>query len=125
MHAGRDGTIELEEMDPLLRSPNLPALTHLQMRMTTFGDLGCQHVIGSGVLHRLKVLDLGYGSMTDEGARLLATCPDLKNLDVIDVTRNALTARGIADLEATGIQVVADNQHEPGEEDYLYELDFE
>jgi hypothetical protein len=58
----------------------------------------------------LEVLDLGYGNMTDEGARLLAACPDLKHLRALDVTRNALTARGIAALRETRIQVVADNQ---------------
>jgi hypothetical protein len=93
--------------------------------MTTFGDEGCRALIVSGALRRLKSLDVGYGNMTDEGARLLADCPDLKHLEVLDVSRNALTAQGIAVLRATGIQVVADDQHGPDEEDYLYEVDFE
>jgi uncharacterized protein (TIGR02996 family) len=125
LHAGRDATIELEEMAAVLRSPHLPSLTHLQVHMTTFGDEGCRTIIQSGALRRLKVLDIGYGNMTDDGARLLAACPDLKHLEVLDVTRNALTASGIAALRTTRIQVVADNQHAPEEEDYLYEVDFE
>jgi uncharacterized protein (TIGR02996 family) len=125
LHAGRDATIELEEMDAVLSSRHLPSLTHLQVRMTTFGDEGCPRIISSGVLRRLKTLDLGYGSMTDEGARLLAACPDLARLEVLDVTRNALTEQGIAALEETGVRVTADNQHDPGEQDYLYEVDLE
>jgi uncharacterized protein (TIGR02996 family) len=125
LHPGRDATIELEEFDAVLRSPNLPSLTHLQVHMTTFGDEGCRRIIDSGVLRRLEVLDVGYGAMTDDGARLLAACPDLKHLRVLDVSRNGLTARGIAALRATGVQVVADDQHLPGDEDYLYEVDFE
>jgi uncharacterized protein (TIGR02996 family) len=125
LHAGRDGLVDLEEMTAVLRSRRLPSLTHLQVHMTTFGDEGCRRIIESGALRRLKALDVGYGNMTDEGARLLAACPDLKHLDVLDVTRNALTAQGVAALRATGVQVVADNQHDPGEEDYLYEVDFE
>jgi uncharacterized protein (TIGR02996 family) len=125
LHPGRDATIDLAEMDAVLRSPRLPSLTHLQVHMTTFGDEGCRSIIDSGALRRLKVLDIGYGNMTDEGARLLAACPALKHLEVLDVSRNALTARGIAALRATGIQVVADNQHAPDEEDYLFEVDFE
>src|SRR5260370_2619288 len=78
--------------------------------MTTFADEGCRTLIDSGALRRLEILDLGYGNMTDEGARLLAACPDLKHLRALDVTRNALTARGIAALRETGIQEVADNQ---------------
>jgi uncharacterized protein (TIGR02996 family) len=125
LHAGRDATIELEELDAILRSPHLPSLTHLQAHMTTFGDEGCRRIIDSGALRRLEVLDVGYGAMTDDGARLLAACPDLKHLRVLDVSRNALTGPGIAALRATGVQVVADDQHLPGEEEYLYEVDFE
>lgn len=125
LHAGRDTTIDLDEVDAVLRSRHLPSLTHLQVRMTTFGDEGCRRVIDSGALRRLEVLDLGYGNMTDEGAGLLAACPDLKHLKLLDVSRNALTKRGIAALRATGIQVAADEQHGPDEEDYLFEVDFE
>src|SRR5262249_28139158 len=103
LHAGRDATIDVEEMDAVLRSTHLPGLTHLQAHMTPFGDEGCRRIIGSGALRRLEVLDIGYGNMTDEGANLLAACPDLKHLDVLDVSRNALTAEGIAALRATGI----------------------
>jgi uncharacterized protein (TIGR02996 family) len=125
LHAGRDTTIDLEEVDAILRSKRLPSLTHLQVHMTTFGDDGCRSVIDSGALRRLKVLDLGYGNMTDEGARLLADCPDLKNLDVLDVSRNALTTEGIAALRATGANVVAEDQHALDANEYLYEVDFE
>jgi hypothetical protein len=125
LHAGREATIDLEEMDAVLRSPHLPSLTHLQVHMTTFGNEGCPRIIESGALRRLKILDIGYGNMTDEGARLLAACPDLKSLGVLDVSRNALTADGVAALRATGIRVIADNQHAADEEDYLFEVDFE
>ena len=125
LHPGRDATIDLEEMDAVLRSPHLPRLTHLQVHMTTFGDEGCRSIIQSGILRRLKVLDIGHGNMTDAGARLLAGCADLKDLDLLDVSRNALTQQGIAALQATGVRVVADNQHDAEETEYLYEVDFE
>ena len=125
LHPGRDEVIALNELTALLRSPNLPSLTHLQAHMTTFGDEGCRPIIESGILRRLKVLDIGYGNMTDEGARQLAACPDLKRLEVLNVSRNALTDQGVAALRATGTQVVADNQHGPEDQDYLYEVDVE
>jgi hypothetical protein len=96
----------------------------LQVHMTTFGDAGCRAVINSGILRKLTTLDLGYGTMTDEGAQLLADCPDVKHLTALDVTRNALTDRGITALQQTGISIVAENQHD-AEEDFLYEVDFE
>jgi uncharacterized protein (TIGR02996 family) len=125
LHPGRDATIDLDELDAVLRSPHLPSLIHLQAHMTLFGDDGAQAIVESGILRKLKVLDIGYGNMTDEGARLLADSPDLNHLDLLDVSRNALTARGIAMLQATGIRVVANNQHAVDEQEYLYEVDFE
>jgi uncharacterized protein (TIGR02996 family) len=124
LHAGRDAAIELDELDAVLKSKHLPALTHLQVHMTGYGDEGARRIIQSGALKRLKHLDIGYGALTDEGARLLADCPDLKHLDVLDVTRNALTNDGIAALRATGIQVVADTQH-GSDEDFRYDVDWE
>jgi uncharacterized protein (TIGR02996 family) len=125
LHPGRDATVDLGEMAAVLQSKHLRNLKHLQVHMTTFGDEGCRAIIQSGALRRLQTLDIGYGNMTDAGARLLADCPDLKNLKVLDVSRNALTVAGIAALQSTGIQVIADHQHEAEEHDYLYEVDFE
>jgi uncharacterized protein (TIGR02996 family) len=125
LHAGRDTTIDIDEIDAVLRSRHLPSLTHLQVHMTDFADEGCRRIVDSGVLTRLKVLDIGYGNMTDEGARALAACPDLAHLALLDVSRNALTSRGIDVLSATGVQVIAVNQHGPDETDYLFEVDYE
>jgi uncharacterized protein (TIGR02996 family) len=116
LHPGRDTTIDLAGMEAILHSPNLPNLTHLQIHMTTFGDDGPRAVIRSGIMRRLKVLDFGYGNMTDEGARLLASSPDVKPLELLDLRRNALTSAGVAALEAAGVRVIADNQHELDEE---------
>ncbi len=125
LHPGRGAMVGLAEMEAVLRSPHLPSLTHLQVHGTTFGDEGCRSIVESGALRRLEALDVGYGNMTDEGARLLATCADLKHLALLDVSRNALTAQGIAALQEASVRVVADDQHAPDVEDYLYEVDFE
>jgi uncharacterized protein (TIGR02996 family) len=125
LHPGRDEDLPLNELTAVLRSSHLPSLTHLQAHMSAFGDEACRPIIESGVLRRLKVLDLAYGNMTDAGARQLAACPDLKHLEVLNVSRNALTDEGVAALRATGVQVLADNQHGPDDNDYLYEGDVE
>jgi uncharacterized protein (TIGR02996 family) len=124
-HPGRDATIDIDELDALLNSKNLPALAHLQVHMTTFGDEGVARIVSSDILKRLKTLDIGYGNMTDDGARKLAACSDLKKLDVLNVSRNALTGAGLTALRATGVQLVADHQHDADEQDYLYEVDRE
>jgi hypothetical protein len=125
LHPGREATIDLAGFDAILRSPHLPSLSHLQVRMTTFGDQACASIVESGILKRLKVLDMGHGNLTDTSARQLAACADLKNLEVLDVSRNALTDDGVAALRGAGIQVVADEQHGAGDEEYLFEVDLE
>ncbi|MBN9122084.1 MAG: WGR domain-containing protein [Planctomycetes bacterium] len=130
LHPGRETTIDIDEFDALVRSKNLPALAHLQVHMTTFGDEGADRLVSSGILKRLKTLDIGYGNMTDDGARVLAACPDLKNLEVLDVSKNALTRAGISALKGAGVRIVADDQHSNDEGDdtyneYLYSVDWE
>lgn len=125
LHPGRDATIELDDFDALLRSKNLPALRHLQVRMTNFGEGAAEIIVASGVLKRLKTLDIGSGNLTDDGARVLAAAPDLKNLEALDVSKNALSPAGVKALRGANPRVAADDQHEDGDEGYLYEVDWE
>jgi uncharacterized protein (TIGR02996 family) len=124
-HPGRDATLEIDEVRALLSSPNLPALTHLQLHMTDYGDAGARAIVESGTLGRLKVLDIAYGNMSDTGARLLADAPGIRNLERLDVSRNSLSSKGIDALRKTGVNVVAEGQHERDDRDYLYEVDVE
>jgi hypothetical protein len=106
-----DAYIRLDQLRAICRSPHLTNLTHLQLRLTDFGDDGVRELIASGILKRLKALDLSLGCVTDEGAKLLAACPDLKNLTSLDLCQNAIEGAGIAALEATGVQVNTQAQH--------------
>jgi uncharacterized protein (TIGR02996 family) len=124
----RQSFLPLEEVQSLLASGHLKKLTHLQLRLSDMGDEGCRAIVESGILRRLKWLDLRYGCITDEGAHLLAGCADLNNLDYLDVGRNALTQDGINALEASGINLRADDQLTPeelAERVYLLEGDIE
>lgn len=125
LHPGRDTIIGTQELRPLVRSPNLPSLTHLQIQMTNFGDEGARIIVESGILRQLETLDLAYGNLTDAGAQILAECSDLRHLKTLNVSRNALTGQGINALREMGIQVLADNQHGDGDTTYLYEVDVE
>ncbi len=94
----------------VVTSPHLASLTHLQLRCCDGGDALIAAVVESGVLGRLKMLDLRHGHVTDEGARLLARCPDAVRLDVLDLTNNRLTEAGVDALRAAGVRVRADRQ---------------
>jgi hypothetical protein len=122
-HPGRDAGIDLDELNELLRSKNLPALRHLQVHAPRDPDEAAERIVASGILKRLKWLDIGYGNMTDAGAGVLTRCPDLKNLEVLDVSHNSLTPAAIRALGATGVCVVADDQHDAN--DWYYNVDWE
>jgi uncharacterized protein (TIGR02996 family) len=114
-HALRPGDpeayIRLPQLQAICRSPHLKGLTHLRLRLTDFGDHGIQELIASGLLGRLRVLDLKYGCLTDAGAAALAACPDLRRLELLDLSANSLGPAGIAALEGTGILVDTADQH--------------
>jgi uncharacterized protein (TIGR02996 family) len=103
--------INAENFAALVRSPYLTSLRHLAVYLSDAGDEGVAAFVESGLLKRLKVLDLWNGRITDDGARLLASCPDLRNLERLRIAQNQLTAAGIEALEATGIAVEAEQQY--------------
>jgi uncharacterized protein (TIGR02996 family) len=107
-----DAYIRLDQLRAVCRSPHLRSLTHLQLRLTDFGDDGVEEVVASGVLKRLRILDLSNGCVTDRGAAILAACPDLKNLTFLNLARNALSEDGVAALKATGVNVETGSQHD-------------
>jgi hypothetical protein len=114
-----------DEVRALLHSPHLPSLTHLHLHGCDLGDEGCADIVRSGILQRLKVLDLRHGCVRDEGARLLAECPDVRRLELLSLEDNELTEAGQALLHGLGIPVRCASQHRPGEDRYLWSGDME
>ena len=126
--------IRFAQLKAICRSPHLKALTHLQLRLTDFGDKGAKEIVESGILKRLTVLDLQGGSITDAGAKVLADCPDIKNLKSLNLTSNAMTKDGVKLFKSLGIPSVdVKTQHTMQGEDfgsdelpeYLFEGDIE
>jgi uncharacterized protein (TIGR02996 family) len=122
--------IRLPAVRALVRATTLPGLTHLRLRLSDMGDKGCAEVVGSGILQRLRVLDLNHGCVSDEGARLFAACPDARNLELLSLNRNCLTEAGTGALKAAGVRFAAENQWQPVGDDYednqyLYDGDIE
>jgi hypothetical protein len=125
--------IRLAHLRAICRSPHLKGLLHLRLRLTDFGDKGAKEIVESGILKRLKILDLQGGGMSDTGAKQLADCPDLKNLEFLSLHANALTKTGIDALKATGVKVDVAKQHgnsteESGDDNlpnYLFDGDIE
>jgi uncharacterized protein (TIGR02996 family) len=102
-----------ENVRHILFSPHLPSLVRLQLRCCSGGDPMIDDIISSGILKRLRSLDLRFGHVTDAGARQLAACPDARGLQSLDLVGNRLTADGVRALTEAGIPVRADNQENP------------
>lgn len=117
--------VRLPGVRAVVNSPHLQALNNLGVRLCDMGDEGCEEIVRSGILKRLKVLDLMHGRVTDRGALVLAACPETKNLELLDLTDNRLTVTGIAALQALGIQVLSGDQYTGDGEEYLYNGDIE
>src|SRR5262249_20880255 len=90
----QEGYLPPRMVEALARSPHLPSLTHLQLRVSSMGDAGVRALIESGLLARLRFLDLRYGCIADEGARALAACPAARSLERLDLSCNSLSPEG-------------------------------
>jgi uncharacterized protein (TIGR02996 family) len=122
----REGAyVARRQVRAVLNSPHLGSLTHLYLHSSDLGDEGCRDIVESGILRRLKVLDLSHGCIQDEGARILAACPDIRRLELLSLQENELTAAGQEALTGFGIPVRCDSQHTPGENEYLWSGDIE
>jgi uncharacterized protein (TIGR02996 family) len=123
--------IRLPHLRALCRAPHLTRLTHLTLRLTNFGDKGAKEIVESGVLARLKVLDLQGGCMTDAGATALAAAPAFRRLEFVNLRSNALSPAAAAIFAPTGVRVDVSGQHGPAEPaegeipEYLFEGDIE
>ena len=109
-----------------MQSPHLRSLTHLQLHRSDLGDVGCTEIVTSGILKRLKMLDCGTAK-SPHRRRILADCPDLRRLELLDIERNALTQTGIDILRRCSVPLRGDNQQtteELARQQYLYDEDF-
>jgi uncharacterized protein (TIGR02996 family) len=129
-YVSEQGYLPLRVVRPLLFTPHLVNLRHLCLRLSSLGDEGCEEIVRSGILKRLKVLDLRHGRITDAGVRILLACPEIRNLESLDLDRNSLSPEGIRRLKSLGIGVRCDSQIVEGERTgwgprYLCEGEFE
>ncbi len=111
------GTSTFKDIKPLLERTDLPKLEYLGIKNAEFMDEVAAAIPRAKILKQLKTLDLSLGTMTDAGAEALAAHPDaFKHLDVLDLTRNYLTKKGIAAVKSLAKKVITAEQ-EQGDDD--------
>lgn len=91
----------------------LPQLIHLELcsygessPAVSGSDSLCAEIARSGILRQLRVLVLRLGDLTDEGARALASSPDLPRLERVELREARLTDFGRQALRTSGARVV-------------------
>lgn len=120
LEEGDQAYLRADGVRAVVASPHLRSLTHLRLRCSDAGDEGVREIVASGALKRLTWLDLRHGNVTDEGALALADALAGSSLRHLDLCNNALTARGTQALQATGVGLRAEGQHNPEDDERRY-----
>ena len=110
------GTCTIDDVLPLLERDDLKDLRYLGVKNSMFAN-DIARVIGQAkVIRTLETLDLSLGTMTDEGAKLLAeSAAKLAHLKTLDLRRNFLTPAGIDLVKDLCPTVLTDRQEKPYE----------
>lgn len=93
----------------------LPALESLSLRLPNFGDAGVITLLETGLVGRLKGLDLCRCQITDDGAQALAADPAVPRLDALHLDDNYLSPIGIQALADVGVTVSERQRFGPGD----------
>lgn len=97
---------EVADLSPLLRGETFPRLRELGLMNAEFTDELCEPLLASPLLARLEHLDLSMGTLTDAGAAALrAGAAALRHLRRLDVSDNLLSETGRRALQAMGSMV--------------------
>jgi uncharacterized protein (TIGR02996 family) len=108
----------------LLRLPVMGKVRVLGLAGMT--NLACQWLSHAAVLSQLRVLDLSDSLITDEGARFLASAPDLAHLDRLDIQGTEVGRREWQRLFGVlGGKLRSDHEPDPEEEEDLFESELE
>lgn len=112
------GDASLEDIEPIFDGENLPKLQRLGLMNASFADDICDRLATAKILPRLSELSLAYGTMTEAGARTLASKAGLSHLKVLDVSENYVTADGLKALEGACGKLVS-NSMKSGADRYV------
>jgi len=100
-------------------SPRLGRLTHLRLQTLSLVPDALEAVVSSGIIGRLRVLDLQGCGLTDLSADILARA-DLRGLELLNLDGNRLSDRGLRVLREAGAALQAGNQNRLDEADFYY-----
>lgn len=109
---GYGGDATAEDVAALLVPGRFPKLDRLGIKNSPMQDEVAGLVAASPVLKQIKHLDLGMGSLTDEGVDALLTA-DLSNLDSVSINHHYVSDEAVDRLKAKLPNVSAKDRQEP------------
>lgn len=111
----------VEDLAPIFDGSRLPALTHLGLMNAELTDEIVARLARSKILPRLRTLDLRYGTLSDDGARVIAeNSAAFAHLESLALDENALSDDGVALARSACPHATAEEQK--GEEDRYVSL---
>lgn len=100
-----------ENLEPLLRRGDMPALTHLKIRGAAFAGAICRALATSPLAAQLQVLDLAHGTITPQDVKVLAAATGrFANLRELWVPAAALWNDGAKRLAGISNHVISDDK---------------
>ena len=118
------GDCTVQDVLPMLARTDLAQLRYLGLKNSMFSNDIARALVKAPVLKTLETLDLSLGTMTDEGAEALVRAKDaLAHLQVLDLTRNFLSKKGIKAVKDLCPKVITGGQEEAdedGDDTYYY-----
>lgn len=112
---GYNGSTEM--LAPLLAGERFPKLKYLGLKNSEQQDEIARLVAASPLVARLDVLDLGLGTLGDEGARGLLACPHLGKLKKLIIARHYVSEPMVAALRGAVADLDAADPQKPDKYD--------
>ena len=121
---GDENKFTTKLLQPIFDGKAFPKVRHLGLGNSDISDEICKGLASSKIAAQLESLDLSKGTMGDEGAAALAA-GRFPKLQLLDVTDNWLTKKGVAALKAIAKKVESSGgkegqQDDGGERDNRY-----
>jgi len=121
-------SVGVEDVREFAAAEHLANFRHMRLRYCDDGDRLVRTLIRSGLMRRLKTLDLQHGNIGDQGVRAFVQSDCARRLSTLDLRYNRISDGGLEQLESLNCDVIAHPQSarrdERGTND-LYEEDFE
>ena len=110
----------MDDLKPLLKKDRFPALTHLGLVDSEEQDEVAELILESDIMPQLKILELSYGTLTDQGGQaILDRAERLTGLEKLEIDHHYMTDEMVAALEKLPLTVeISDGQD--ADDDYKY-----